>query len=70
MAKTDDLGDQLRDALAEIAFDKAAPAQARVAALKELREVLREDRDRPRDGPETDPGTLSLDEIERALSGT
>ena len=67
MATIEDLGDRLRDALAEIAFDASAPAQARVAALKELRDVLREDRDGPRDGPETDPGTLSLDDIEREL---
>lgn len=67
VAATVDLGAQLRNALAEIAFDPSAPAQARVAALKELRDVLREDRDGPRDGPEIDPGGLSLDDIEREL---
>ena len=62
-----DLDARLRLALAEISFDKTAPAQARVAAMKELRDLLREDRDGARTGEITDPGALSLADIEREL---
>lgn len=68
MAQSSDLDALLRDALAEIAFDKSAPAQARVAALKELRQVLEEDRGRGRGPGEIDPGAMSLDDIERELA--
>jgi hypothetical protein len=59
------------DALQEIAFDRSAPAQSRVAALKELRDLLGDQRDRGKlsqDGDQIDPGGLSLEAIDEALA--
>lgn len=62
---------RIEAALCQIAFDPQLPAQSRVAALKELRliEAERKDRDRASAISETtDPGSLKLEDIERELS--
>lgn len=67
----DGLGGRVLAALAEISFDKSTPSQSRVAALKELRDMLRDRPDAPKPGPggviQQDPGTLTLDQIQREL---
>lgn len=57
-------------ALAQLAFNDNTPAQSRVAALKELREILK-DQPQSISGPggelNQDPGTLTLKQIRDEL---
>ena len=53
-----------RAALAQIAFNPKEPAAARVAALKDLAPG----EGTGNRGPENDPGTMSLDDIDRELA--
>jgi hypothetical protein len=62
---------RIEAALCQLAFDPSIPAQSRVAALRELRAIEAERKDRDRAGAiseTTDPGSLQLADIERELS--
>ncbi len=55
-------------ALAQIAFDPDAPAAARTAAAKDLRQAAVEARQRGSGGGSLDPDHMTLDEIDRELA--
>ena len=61
-------------ALASTAGDPTAPARDRVAAAREIREWVRGDAGGPGlgrgIGPETDPGSLTLEDVDALLAGT
>ena len=66
----DTLAARIRAALEDLAFGTDIPAQSRVAALKELRAIQAEDRDAQRAqavNRDTDPGTLTVDDIDAEL---
>jgi hypothetical protein len=61
---------RIEAALCELAFDNQIPAQSRVAALRELRQIEAERKDRDRASAltsTTDPGNLKLEDINREL---
>lgn len=67
----DPLDSRIEAALCQLAFDPSIPAQSRVAALRELRLIEAERKERDRAGAiseTTDPGVLSIDDINRELS--
>lgn len=62
---------RIEAALCELAFNSTIPAQSRVAALRELRLIEAERKERDRAGAiseTTDPGVLSIEDINRELS--
>ncbi len=61
---------RIEAALCELAFNNQIPAQSRVAALRELRQIEADRKDRERASAlteTTDPGNLKLEDINREL---